>query len=472
MARPAGIGKHLLALLPPMSEPPASRPLAIIVLAAGKGTRMKSDLHKVLHPIAGRPMIEHLLASVSELRPERRVVVVGNGRDQLERALGDRVTLAVQEPQLGTAHAVRQAEAALSGFSGDVLILYADVPFVTAATMRAMLERLNGEDAPAAVVLGFVPDDPLRYGRIIATGDRIAKMVEHKDATDEERACKVCNSGLMAARAEDLFALLARVGNDNAQGEYYLPDVANIALGDGRPCALVVTDHPDEVAGINSRAELARAEAQWQAFKREEAMAAGTSLRAPETVWFSWDTALGRDVTVEPNVVFGPGVRVADGATIRAFSHLEGASVGPGCEVGPFARLRPGAVLEAKAKVGNFVEMKQAVLGEGAKANHLTYLGDAEIGAGANIGAGTITCNYDGYFKYKTVIGERAFIGSNSALIAPVKIGADAIVAAGSAVSRDVADGEMRMVRGEQLVKPGWADRFHDAMRKRKAEKA
>jgi bifunctional UDP-N-acetylglucosamine pyrophosphorylase / glucosamine-1-phosphate N-acetyltransferase len=459
-----------------MNATPASRPLAIVVLAAGKGTRMKSDLHKVLHPIAGRPMIEHLLASAAKLNPERQVVVVGSDREQLEGALSGQATVAVQEPQLGTAHSVRQAEVALQGFSGDVLVLYGDVPFVTAATMRAMLDRLGGNDEPAAVVLGFVPDDPMQYGRIIAAkgrdgGDRIEKMVEHKDATEEERACPVCNSGLLAARAQDLFALLARVGNDNAQSEYYLPDVVNIAIGDGRSCAVVTTDDPAEVAGINSRAELAAAEAQWQAFKREEAMAAGASLRAPETVFFSWDTELGRDVTVEPNVVFGPGVKVADGATIRAFSHLEGASVGPGCEVGPFARLRPGAVLEARAKVGNFVEMKKAVLGEGAKANHLTYLGDATVGAGANIGAGTITCNYDGYFKYQTEIGERAFIGSNSALIAPVRIGADAIVAAGSAVSRDVADGEMRMVRGEQLIKPGWADRFHDTMKKRKAEK-
>jgi bifunctional UDP-N-acetylglucosamine pyrophosphorylase/glucosamine-1-phosphate N-acetyltransferase len=476
MTRLGGNGNNLLACLAAMSERAPKSPLAIVVLAAGQGTRMKSDLHKVLHPIAGRPLIEHLLASAAALEPERQVVVVGSGREQLERALGERATIVVQEPQLGTAHAVQQAEAELAGFSGDVLVLYGDVPFVTAATMRAMLDRLGGEDAPAAVVLGFEPADALRYGRIIAAsgpdGDgRIERMVEHKDASEAERACTVCNSGLMAVRAADLFALLARVGNDNAQGEYYLPDVVNIAIGDGRPCALVVTQSPDEVAGINSRAELAAAEAQWQAFKRDEAMAAGASLRAPETVWFSWDTELGRDVTIEPNVVFGPGVKIADGATIRAFSHLEGATVGPGCEVGPFARLRPGAVLEAKAKVGNFVEVKKAVLGEGAKANHLSYIGDAEVGAGANIGAGTITCNYDGYFKYKTVIGERAFIGSNSALIAPVKIGADAIVAAGSAVSRDVADGELRMVRAEQLVKPGWADRFHDAMKKKKAEK-
>ena len=445
--------------------------LAVIVLAAGKGTRMKSDLHKVLHPIAGRAMIDHLLASVAALSPAHQVVVAGHGKDQLEAALSGRATIALQEPQLGTGHAVQQAEASLAGFSGDVLILYGDVPFVTAATMQAMLERLNHSDEPAVVVLGFEPDDPLQYGRIVAKDGVIEKMVEYKDASEEERACPLCNSGLMALRSTDLFALLARVGNDNAQGEYYLPDVVNIAHGDGRTCAVVTTDTPDEVAGINSREELANAEAQWQQFRRSEAMADGVTLRDPGSVWFSWDTKLGRDVTIEPSVFFGPGVTVADKATIRAFSHIEGAEIGMACEVGPFARLRPGAVMKEKSKVGNFVEMKKTVLGAGAKANHLTYLGDADVGAGANIGAGTITCNYDGYFKYRTEIGERAFVGSNSSLIAPVRIGADAIVGAGSAVSRDVADGELRLVRGEQLVKPGWADRFHDAMKK-KADKA
>ncbi|MGE3692834.1 MAG: bifunctional UDP-N-acetylglucosamine diphosphorylase/glucosamine-1-phosphate N-acetyltransferase GlmU [Novosphingobium sp.] len=447
-------------------------PLAIVVLAAGKGTRMKSGTHKVLHKIAGRPMIEHLLASAAELAPERQVVVCGHGREQIEAALGNRAAIAVQEPQLGTAHAVQQAESALSGFKGDVLVLYADVPFVSAATMRAMVERLHGEDEPAAVVLGFEPEDTLQYGRVIADGDSVVKMVEHKDASMAERACRLCNSGLMAVRSADLFNLLTRVGNDNAQGEYYLPDVVNIALGDGRACAVVTTDDPGEVAGINSRSELAEAEARWQQRRRRAAMDEGATLIAPETVWFAWDTQLGRDVLIEPNVYFGPGVSIADNVTIRANCHIEGARLASGVEVGPFARLRPGAVLEEKSKVGNFVELKKSVLGKGAKANHLSYIGDAEVGAGANIGAGTITCNYDGYFKYKTVIGERAFIGSNSALIAPVKIGADAIVGAGSAVSRDVADGELRLVRAEQLVKPGWADRFHDAMKKKKAEKA
>ena len=446
-------------------------PIAAVILAAGKGTRIKSDLHKVLHPIAGRPMLEHLLASVAELEPARQVVVVGSGREQLETALGSRAAIAVQEPQLGTGHAVQQAEQALADFAGDVLVMYGDVPFVSSATMREMLERLHGDDEPAVVVLGFQPEDALQYGRVIAVGDRIVKMVEYKDADPDERDCSLCNSGLMAARSADLFALLARVGNDNAQGEYYLPDVVNIALADGRVCAVVTTEDPDEVAGINSRAELAEAEQRWQQRRRRRAMDEGASLVAPETVWFAWDTQMGRDVLVEPNVVFGPGVSVADGAKIRAFCHIEGASLASGVEVGPYARLRPGAVLEEKAKVGNFVEVKKATLGKGAKANHLSYIGDAEVGAGANIGAGTITCNYDGYFKYKTVIGERAFIGSNSALVAPVKIGADAIVGAGSAVTRDVADGELRIVRAEQLVKPGWADRFHDAMKKKKAEK-
>ncbi|MBR2174880.1 MAG: bifunctional UDP-N-acetylglucosamine diphosphorylase/glucosamine-1-phosphate N-acetyltransferase GlmU [Sphingopyxis sp.] len=442
--------------------------IAAIVLAAGKGTRMKSDLHKVLHLIAGRPMLLHLMASVDELSPAKKVVVVGDKADQLEAALAGSADLAVQDPQLGTGHAVQQGEAALAGFDGDVLILYGDVPFVPAATMQAMIDRLNAPDAPAVVVLAFEPADAQQYGRVITEGDYVTKMVEHKDATDAERAVRLCNSGLMAAKSADLFALLARVTDDNAAKEYYLVDIVNIANADGRHCAVVVTD-PYDVAGINSRGELAAMEGEWQARRRVQAMADGASLIAPDTVWFAWDTELGRDVTIEPNVFFGPGAKIADNVKIRANCHIEGAIVGAGCEVGPFARLRPGTILGEKAKIGNFVETKKAVLGRGAKANHLTYLGDVTVGAGANIGAGTITCNYDGYFKYKTEIGENAFIGSNSALIAPVRIGRDAIVAAGSAVTLDVADGELRLVRAEQLVKPGWADRFHDAMRKKKA---
>ena len=449
-----------------------NREFAAIILAAGKGTRMKSALHKVLHPIAGRPMLDHLLASVEELGPSKTILVAGHGREQLEKAVAGRASIAVQDPQLGTAHAVQQAEGALGGFAGDVLILYGDVPFVRSNTLDAMLARLHGEDEPAVVVLGFEPVEAGHYGRVIADGSgRIAQMVEFKDASEDERACRLCNSGLMAVRAKDLFDLLSRVNNNNSQREYYLVDIVNVARNEGRLSAVVVTDRPGEVTGINSRSELAAAEAQWQELRREEAMAEGASLRAPQTIFFSFDTKIGRDVTIEPNVVFGPGVTVHDNVRIKAFSHLEGCELHDGAQVGPFARLRPGAVLESAAFVGNFVEVKNAVLHAGAKASHLTYLGDAEVGAGANIGAGTITCNYDGYFKHKTLIGERAFIGSNSALVAPVSIGADAIVAAGSTVSRDVAAGELRMVRAEQMVKPGWADRFHDAMKK-KAEKS
>ncbi|MEY3703303.1 MAG: bifunctional N-acetylglucosamine-phosphate uridyltransferase/glucosamine-phosphate [Pseudomonadota bacterium] len=445
--------------------------IAAIILAAGKGTRMKSDLHKVLHPIAGRPMLMHLLESVDALSPARKVVVVGSGKDQLEAALAGSASLAVQEPQLGTGHAVQQAEAALTGFEGDVLILYGDVPFVPTTTMQAMIDRLNAPDAPAVVVLAFEPEDMLSYGRVITEDDRITKMVEHKDASEEERACRLCNSGLMAVKSKDLFALLSRVGNDNAAGEFYLVDIVNIANADGRHCAVVTTD-PFDVAGINSRAELAAMEAAWQDRRRAQAMADGASLIAPETVWFSYDTVIGRDVVIQPNVFFGPGVTIADKVMINGFSHIEGATIASGAEIGPYARLRPGAVLEEKSKVGNFVEVKKTRLGKGAKANHLTYLGDADIGAGANIGAGTITCNYDGYFKYQTQIGAGAFIGSNSALVAPVTIGAGAIVAAGSTITSDVSVDALALVRPKQEEKIGWAARFRAAMLAKKAAKA
>jgi bifunctional UDP-N-acetylglucosamine pyrophosphorylase/glucosamine-1-phosphate N-acetyltransferase len=442
---------------------------AAVILAAGKGTRMKSDLHKVLHPIAGRPMLEHLFASVKTLGPERQVVVIGSGREQLEPVVtAHGGSIAVQDPQLGTAHAVQQAEAGLQGFNGDVLILYGDTPLVEPETMRRMLERLHGEDEPAVVVLASRPADPLQYGRVIAEGDgTIMKMVEYKDASAEERACDLCNSGLMAVRARDLFALLARVGNDNAAGEYYLPDIVMIASQDGRKSAVIETEEW-EVAGINSRAELAGVEAEWQRRRRERAMADGVTLVAPDTVWFSHDTDIGRDTVVAPNVVFGPGAHIGENVRIHAFSHIEGASVSTGAEIGPYARLRPGADIGEKAKVGNFVEVKKARLGKGAKANHLSYIGDADVGAGANIGAGTITCNYDGFFKYPTRIGEGAFIGSNSALVAPVTIGNGAIVAAGSVVTRDVAADALALARGSQEERPGWAARFKAAMAAKK----
>ncbi len=444
-----------------------ARPVAAVILAAGKGTRMKSDLHKVLHPIAGRPMLAHLLASVDALGPAKTVVVVGDRSEQLEplvAAHGGEIV--VQDPQQGTADAVRQAERALSGFDGDILILYADTPFVTPETMRRMLARLA--DVPGAVVAASRPADAKEYGRILAEPDgTILKMVEHKDATEEERALDLCNSGLMAVRSADLWPLLARVGNDNKAGEYYLPSIVGLAAEDGRKSAVIEVP-ADEVEGINSRAELARQEAAWQDRRREAAMADGVSLVAPDTVWFAHDTQIGRDTIVEPNVVFGPGVAIGEGVRIRAFSHIEGAAIEAGAEIGPYARLRPGAEIGEGARIGNFVEVKKAKVGKGAKANHLAYLGDADIGAGANIGAGTITCNYDGFFKYRTTIGAGAFIGSNTALVAPVTVGAGALVAAGSVITRDVPEDAIALARGEQVEKPGRAKRFREAMTARK----
>lgn len=448
----------------PAAAPRPKRDFAVIVLAAGQGTRMKSDLHKVLHRIAGKPMLLHLLDTVAAMQPARTVVVLGKGREQVEAALAGRdAAIAVQAEQLGTAHAVEQAAGALAGFAGPVLILYGDTPFVSGATLQAMLDRL-GEGAPGAVVLASEPEDAKAYGRVIlGDGDVIDRMVEYKDASEAERAVRLCNSGMMAVDGGKLFEWLGKIGNDNAAREYYLPDLVMVAAADGhRP--VVVRCAPHEAEGINSRAELAVAEAGWQERRRQEAMRDGATLIAPQTVWFSHDTRLGRDVIVEPDVWFGPGVEVADGVTIHAFSHLEGCRIASGAAVGPYARLRPGAEIGARARVGNFVEVKQAQLGEGAKANHLSYIGDASVGAGANIGAGTITCNYDGFLKYRTEIGEGAFIGSNSALVAPVSIGAGAIVAAGSVVTREVEADSLCLVRPEQIGLAGWAKRFRAKM--------
>ena len=449
-----------------------TRPVAAIILAAGKGTRMKSDLHKVLHPIAGRPMLLHLLATVDRLEPAAKVVVVGSQREQVETAVaGLGVDVVLQEPQLGTAHAVLQAKEALAGFDGDVLILFGDVPLVPFTTMNAMLTELDLDPDAAAIVLGFLTDDPYGYGRILAGADgRIEKMVEHKDASEAEREVRLCNSGMLAVRSADLWPLLERVGNDNAAQEYYLPDIVMLAAADGRH-SRVVEGASGDLTGVNSRRDLALVEAYWQRMARAGTMAAGVTLIAPETVWFSYDTDLGRDSIVEPNVVFGPGVKTGENVRIRAFSHIEGATIETDAEIGPYARLRPGAEIGEGAKVGNFVEVKKSKLGKGAKANHLTYLGDADVGAGANVGAGTITCNYDGFFKYRTKIGEGAFIGSNSALVAPVTIGKGALVAAGSVITRDVPDDALAVARGAQEEKPGRAVKFREVMSARKASK-
>jgi bifunctional UDP-N-acetylglucosamine pyrophosphorylase/glucosamine-1-phosphate N-acetyltransferase len=447
------------------------RRFAVVILAAGQGTRMRSDTHKVLHPIANRPLLLHLLDRVDALGAEKRVVVVGKGREQIEAAIDGRdVAIAVQSEQKGTGHAVQQAESTLKSYDGPVLILYADTPFVEADTMRRMIDRLNGDGGPGVVVMASRPADPLKYGRIIlGEGDRIAKMVEYKDATEEEREVRLCNSGVMAVRAGDLFRWLGKVGNDNAAGEYYLPDIVNIAAAEGRE-AVVIEGDPYESAGVNSRAELAHLELEWQRRRREQALEEGATLIDPESVWFAYDTKLGRDVTVEPHVVFGPGVEIADGATIQAFSHIEGAIIGARASIGPFARIRPGTRLADATKVGNFVELKKADVAEGAKINHLSYVGDAEIGSKANIGAGTITCNYDGFGKYRTVIGAGAFIGSNTALVAPVTVGAGAVIGAGSVITRDVEPDSLAVERTEQKGIAGWARRFRERMTRKAAE--
>lgn len=444
---------------------------AVVILAAGQGTRMRSDTHKVLHPIASRPLLLHLLDGVDGLGAKKRVVVVGKGRDQVQQALDGRdVTVAHQAEQKGTGHAVLQARETLEGYDGAILILYGDTPFVHSGTLRRMLDRLDGDDGPGVVVMASTPDDPAAYGRIIlGEGDRIAKMVEYRDATPEERAVRLCNSGMMAVRARDLFRWLEKVGNDNAAREYYLPDVVNIAAAEGRE-AVVIEGDPYETAGVNSRAELAHLELEWQRRRREHALHEGATLIDPESVWFAYDTKLGRDVTVEPHVVFGPGVEIADGATIKAFSHIEGAIVGARAAIGPFARIRPGTKLGNRSKVGNFVELKKASLGEGAKVNHLSYVGDADIGPAANIGAGTITCNYDGFGKHRTVIGAGAFIGSNTALIAPVTIGEGAVVGAGSVITSDVEADSLAIERSEQKGIAGWARRFRERMSRKAAE--
>jgi bifunctional UDP-N-acetylglucosamine pyrophosphorylase/glucosamine-1-phosphate N-acetyltransferase len=444
---------------------------AVVILAAGQGTRMRSDTHKVLHPIASRPLLLHLLDRVDGIGAKRRVVVVGKGRDQVELALNGRdVSVAHQAEQKGTGHAVLQARAALEGYEGAVLVLYGDTPFVEAATLERMLDRLDGDDGPGVVVLGSCPDDPAAYGRIIlGEGDHIAKMVEYRDATDEERAVRLCNSGMMAVRSRDLFRWLGEVTNDNTAGEYYLPDIVNIAAAEGREAVVIEAD-AYETAGVNSRAELAHLELEWQRRRREQALQDGATLIDPESVWFAYDTKLGRDVTVEPHVVFGPGVEIADGATIKAFSHIEGATIGAWAAIGPFARIRPGTILADHTKVGNFVELKKAKVGAGAKVNHLSYVGDAEVGEHANIGAGTITCNYDGFGKYRTVVGAGAFIGSNTSLVAPVTVGDGAIVGAGSVITSDVEPDSLAIERSEQKGIAGWARRFRERMTRKAAE--
>ncbi len=440
---------------------------AAIILAAGQGTRMKSPLPKVLHRVGGRAMLDHAIDAAEGLGCERIVVVVGDHspevRAHVEKRLGA-AAVAVQDPPLGTGHAVRAAESALAGFTGEVIITYGDVPLLKARDIEAAFGGGEG-----VTVVGFEARDPTGYGRLLTDADGgLEAIVEHKEASPDQLTVTVCNSGVMAAPAALLFDLLREVRNDNAKGEYYLTDVVALARGRGAPTRTVMAGE-DAVMGVNAQAELAQAEALFQKVRRDDFLAAGVAMPAPDTVHFSWDTEIGGGTVIEPYVVFGPGARIASGARIRSFSHIEGATVAAGAEVGPYARLRPGADLAENVKVGNFVEVKNVRMAAGAKANHLAYLGDGEVGAKANIGAGTIFCNYDGFFKHRTTVGEGAFVGSNSSLVAPVTIGAGAMVGSGSVITRDVAPGDLALARGGQSAKPGWAARFIETMRAKKA---
>jgi bifunctional UDP-N-acetylglucosamine pyrophosphorylase/glucosamine-1-phosphate N-acetyltransferase len=429
---------------------------------------MKSDLPKVLHRVANRPMISHLLDALSAISSERTVVVVAPGMTQLVDAVAPADT-AVQTEALGTGHAVLAARDQMQDFTGDVLVLFGDTPLLTAETMQDMLTARRAAENPAVVVLGFRPDDPAEYGRLVTAADGgLEAIVEFKDASDAQREIGLCNAGIMAIDGNHLFALLDAVGNDNANGEYYLTDIVQLARDRGLRCAVVEAADPVEVMGVNSRAQLAEAEAAMQARLRDRAMAGGVTMTDPETVWLSADTKIGRDVIIGPNVFFGTGVTIADNVEIKAFCHIDGAEVASGVSIGPFARLRPGAKLERNVHVGNFVEIKQALVEEGAKVNHLSYVGDARIGPRANVGAGTITCNYDGFFKELTDIGADAFIGSNTALVAPVKVGDGATVGAGSVITSDVEADALAVARGRQKSIAGWASTFR---KRRKAEK-
>jgi len=438
-------------------------PIAVVILAAGKGTRMKSGMPKVMHAVAGRPMIAHLLGTVSELSPEKVVVVIGPDMDQVSEAVAPHTTC-VQEDRNGTGGAVKVAAAELQGFAGTVLVLYGDTPLVRAETMRAAAGACAGGSAVS--VLGFHPSHFHQYGRLITDDSgALTAIVEARDATPEQLEVNLYNSGVMAFDGRHLQGLLDQLDTNNSKGEYYLTDTVAHATAKGLPAA-VVEGEEEELLGVNSREDLAVAEAVVQDALRERAMENGATLVEPATVWFHHDTVLGQDVVVQPNVVFGPGVTVADNVQIKAFSHLEGAHVAGGAIIGPYARLRPGAQIGENAHVGNFVEIKNTEIGTGAKANHLTYIGDASVGAGSNIGAGTITCNYDGFGKYRTNIGAGAFIGSNSALVAPVTIGDGAIVAAGSTISKDVAPDSLSIERAAQEDKPGWAAKFRALKKK------
>jgi bifunctional UDP-N-acetylglucosamine pyrophosphorylase / glucosamine-1-phosphate N-acetyltransferase len=446
--------------------------LAVVVLAAGMGTRMKSALPKVLHKVAGRTLLGHVLHAVKALNADKVVVVHGPGHDAVKKE-AERIIpaclFAEQAERKGTGHAVMMAEGVLAGFDGTVLVLLGDAPLIKPETLVTFLAKLDKKHPMA--VLGFEAADPTGYGRLLGKGKVIAAIREHKDATAAQRKIRICNSGIIAIAAKHLWPTLKKLKPANAQGELYLTDVVELMAKAKMQSALGMIAEA-EVAGVNDRTQLAAIEAEFQRSFRHKAMLEGATLLAPNSVYFSADTKIGKDVVIEPNVFFGPGVTVGDDVEILASSHIEGAAIGNGARVGPFARLRPGADIGKNAHVGNYVEIKKAVLGNGAKVNHLTYIGDAKVGAGSNIGAGTITCNYDGFEKHLTDIGENVFVGSNTALVAPVKIGAGANIAAGSVITADVPEDSLAMTRSPTTVKEGWARRYRAIKAAKKAQKS
>ena len=445
-------------------------PVSVIILAAGQGTRMNSDLPKVLHPVGAAPLLHHAMRAAQSLDPDRTIVVAGHGAEAVSKAakaFDPEAQIVLQTEQRGTGHAVQQAAPLLADMPGDAIVLYGDTPFVRAETLDRLLQARARH---AVVVLGFDARDPDRYGRLVAQGEDLHRIVEFKDASPEERAITLCNSGVICAETSLLLDLVSGLGTANAAGEYYLTDIVGLARDRGLSAGVVICDEA-ETLGINTRAQLAQAEAAFQSAMRAEALDNGVTLTAPDTVFFALDTHIGRDAIIAPNVVFGPGVTVESGAVIHAFCHLEGCHVSRGATVGPFARLRPGAELAEDVHVGNFVEIKNTVLDEGVKVGHLTYLGDAHVGEHTNIGAGTVTCNYDGVMKHRTEIGARAFIGSDTMLVAPVTIGAGAMTASGSVITTDVPADALALGRAPQVNKPGLAARLMDRLRAIKAAK-
>ena len=446
------------------------RPAAVVILAAGKGTRMRSSLPKVLHPIGNAPMLHHAMKTAAALAPAKTVVVAGHGADLVTKATAafDRTAeVVLQNAQLGTGHAVLAAAEVLSDFEGDLFVLFGDTPFIQPDTLKAMQAARTDADV---VALGFQAADPGRYGRFIEETGRLTAIVEAKDASPEQLAIRVCNSGLMGGDCQTMLRLLGEVRNDNAQGEYYLTDLIGLANSQGLACIAVMCDE-SETLGINDRVQLAEAEAIFQNRARREAMLSGTTLIAPETVFFSLDTRTGQDVVIHPNVVLGPGVQIGDRCEIKAFTHLEDTRLAEDVKTGPFARARGGTELAPGVRIGNFVEMKKARLGAGTKAGHLAYLGDATLGAGVNIGAGTITCNYDGVQKHQTTIEDGAFVGVNSALVAPVTIGQGAYVGTGGVVTKDVPAEALALARAPQVNKPGYAKRLREMFASRARDK-